>query len=257
MAKTILFSASGRRFAHSTEGVGKTGVVAILKNGPGPMVMLRSDMDGLPVQEKSGQANASTVVVKDLSGREVPVAHACGHDIHMTSLVGTAHQMAARRADWSKLELTVRSESADARKLMLDAITRVTLGLARAAGIAENMLPEIKVTDDPALPVLNDAALSARLKKAWRDKLGNAIFSPTYKRTGMGAEDFVNFTHDPYIPSVYYKIGGSPPALVAACLHGGRPIPSNHSPLFAVVADTAIKAGIETSVVALLELLKK
>ncbi|HEX9171267.1 MAG TPA: M20/M25/M40 family metallo-hydrolase, partial [Telluria sp.] len=84
-----------------TTGVGKTGVVAILKNGPGPMAMLRADMDALPVQEKTGLPYASTVVMKDDSGRMVPVAHACGHDVHMTSLVGTALQMAARRSQWS------------------------------------------------------------------------------------------------------------------------------------------------------------
>jgi metal-dependent amidase/aminoacylase/carboxypeptidase family protein len=76
-----------------TEKVGGTGVVAILKNGPGPLVMMRADMDGLPVLEKSGLPYASTVVQKDPGGREVPVAHSCGHFIHMTSLVGGANLM--------------------------------------------------------------------------------------------------------------------------------------------------------------------
>jgi len=84
-----------------TEGVGGTGVVAILKNGKGPTVMLRADMDGLPVEEKSGLPYASKVVQKDTVGRMSPVAHSCGHDVHMTSLIGTAHQMAARRGEWS------------------------------------------------------------------------------------------------------------------------------------------------------------
>ena len=83
------------------EGVGGTGVVAILKNGPGPMVMMRADMDGLPVQEKSGLPNASTAMQKDTEGKLVPVTHACGHDVHMTSLVGTARHMAAQRGAWS------------------------------------------------------------------------------------------------------------------------------------------------------------
>ncbi len=84
-----------------TTGVGKTGVVALLKNGPGPLVMMRADMDGLPVEEKSGLPYASKVKTKDWDGNEVPVMHACGHDVHITSLVGTARQMIARKADWS------------------------------------------------------------------------------------------------------------------------------------------------------------
>ncbi|PWF44383.1 amidohydrolase [Massilia glaciei] len=367
-----------------TGGVGKTGVVAILRNGPGPMVMLRADMDGLPVLEKSGLSYASKVTQKDDGGREVPVSHACGHDVHMTSMVGTARQMAGRRAEWSgtlmllaqpaeeriggardmmsdnlwqrfgkpdfalalhvasgltagtidvseapysgvdsleiivhglgahgaaphtgkdpvvigaqivmalqtitsrelsprepglitvgsfhagtkgniisdtaKLELTVRSESVAARELLLKAITRVTLNTARAAGIAENMLPEIKVTDDPAPPVLNDPALSERLKAVWRDKLGGDIFSTEYKRGGMGAEDFVNFTSNPYIPSVYFRVGGTSAAEMAQAARSGTAVPSNHSPLFKVVPDVSIKTGVATSVVALLDLLKK
>ena len=84
-----------------TEGVGKTGVVAILKNGPGPMVMMRADMDGLPMLEKSGLPNASKAMQKDMEGNMTPVSHACGHDVHMTSLVGTARRMAADRGSWS------------------------------------------------------------------------------------------------------------------------------------------------------------
>ncbi|MCB1052894.1 MAG: amidohydrolase [Acidobacteria bacterium] len=84
-----------------TEGVGKTGLVAIMKNGPGPLVMMRADMDGLPVEEKSGLTYASKAKQKDLEGREVSVMHACGHDVHMTSLVGTAHQMAKMKDQWS------------------------------------------------------------------------------------------------------------------------------------------------------------
>jgi len=84
-----------------TEGVGGTGVVAVLSNGAGPAVMLRADMDGLPIEEKSGLPYASTVRQVDSHGDERPVMHACGHDVHITALVGTARQMAARRDDWS------------------------------------------------------------------------------------------------------------------------------------------------------------
>lgn len=84
-----------------TEGVGGTGVVAVLRNGEGPTVMFRADMDGLPLREQSGLANASTATQVDADGVEKPVMHACGHDVHITALVGTARQMMARRDNWS------------------------------------------------------------------------------------------------------------------------------------------------------------
>ncbi len=84
-----------------TEKFGGFGVVAVLKNGPGPVVLVRSDMDALPVQEETGLPYASTVRTKDLSARDVPVMHACGHDIHMTVLTGTARMLAALKDRWS------------------------------------------------------------------------------------------------------------------------------------------------------------
>jgi hippurate hydrolase len=84
-----------------TEGVGGTGVVAIMENGPGPTVMMRADMDGLPVEEKSGLENASRAQQKDpITGNTVFTMHACGHDVHITSLVGTARYMAANKDTW-------------------------------------------------------------------------------------------------------------------------------------------------------------
>jgi amidohydrolase len=83
-----------------TEKVGQTGVVGMLKNGDGPVVLVRADMDGLPVQERSGLANASTVRQVGIDGLEMPVMHACGHDVHITSLVGTARQLARMKDRW-------------------------------------------------------------------------------------------------------------------------------------------------------------
>jgi amidohydrolase len=83
-----------------TEKVAQTGVVGVLKNGDGPVVLVRADMDGLPVQERSGLANASTVRQVGVDGLEMPVMHACGHDVHITSLVGTARQLAAMKDRW-------------------------------------------------------------------------------------------------------------------------------------------------------------
>jgi len=83
-----------------TTGIGGTGVVAILRNGTGSTVLLRTDMDALPIEEKTGLPFASQVVVKSASGASTPVMHACGHDIHMSSWFGTAKLMATNRDRW-------------------------------------------------------------------------------------------------------------------------------------------------------------
>jgi len=83
-----------------TTGVGGTGVVGVLSNGTGPTVLLRADMDGLPVLEQTGLPYASTVHAMDASGADVPVMHACGHDMHVTCLLGAAAELAATRDDW-------------------------------------------------------------------------------------------------------------------------------------------------------------
>ncbi|MGI5441709.1 amidohydrolase [Streptomyces shenzhenensis] len=84
-----------------TEKVGGTGVVAVLRRGDGPVVMLRADLDALPVQEKTGLAYASTVKGTDINGNDVPVMHACGHDVHITCLLGAAALLAGPAATWS------------------------------------------------------------------------------------------------------------------------------------------------------------
>lgn len=83
-----------------TTGVGRTGIVGILRNGAGPTVMLRTELDALPVAEKTGASFASSVVTKNLAGATVPVMHACGHDLHMTAWAGTAKWMAEHRQQW-------------------------------------------------------------------------------------------------------------------------------------------------------------
>lgn len=83
-----------------TEKVGGTGVVGVLRNGEGPVVLLRADMDGLPLQERSGLPNASKVRQVGIDGLEMPVMHACGHDVHITSMIGTARQLAALKDRW-------------------------------------------------------------------------------------------------------------------------------------------------------------
>lgn len=81
-------------------GIGGTGVIGILDNGPGPTVLLRADMDALPVLEDTGLPYASSTRATDATGHEVPVMHACGHDAHVTALLGAARLMADGRSNW-------------------------------------------------------------------------------------------------------------------------------------------------------------
>ena len=366
-----------------TEGVGGTGVVAILKNGEGPLVMMRADMDGLPIEEKSGLANASRATQQDpITGNTVFTMHACGHDVHITSLVGTARYMAARKDEWhgtlmlvvqpaeervlgaramreddiwgrfgipdyalafhvssnnvagvinvsegspyagadtvdiiihgvgahgahphrgkdpivlgsqivlalqtlvarelsprdpgvvtvgsfhsgtkhniisdrAHLQLTVRNTSAETRKILLDGIKRIAENMGRVAGLAEDMLPEVIVSKESVPPTINNAALARRLKQAWAAKLGDdaVVDIPT---KGMGAEDFPFFTVDPDITSVYWAIGGTPQEDFDREAAGGEPVPSHHSPLFKILPEPSITAGVESTVVALLALM--
>lgn len=106
-----------------TEGVGKTGVVAVMRNGDGPTVMLRADMDGLPVIEQTGLPYASKRRAVPQSGIETGVMHACGHDTHMAGWVGTAQLLAARRDQWSGtlvMILQPAEEIGEGAKAMLD-----------------------------------------------------------------------------------------------------------------------------------------
>lgn len=365
-----------------TEGVGGTGVVALLKNGDGPLVMVRGDMDGLPVTELSGLPNASTVVTKDWDGNSVGVMHACGHDVHITSLVGTARYMASARDQWSgtlmligqpaeekgpgasammadnlwqrfgkpdyafafhvdadsvagkitvdegspyagsdsidvtifgvgahgayphqgkdpivigaqfinnlqtiisrelaprdagvitvgafhagtkhniiperaDLQLTVRSLNPQVRAQLLAAIERIAIGTARTAGVPEDKLPVVKVGEFAYPPTFNDKQLAQRLTGVLLEKMGEDALIPPAE-TGMGAEDFGFFTTDPYIPSVYFGVGGTPAEDFERAANGGAPVPSHHSPQFKISPAPAVKAGVEATVHALLDLM--
>ncbi|HEY0319499.1 MAG TPA: amidohydrolase [Pyrinomonadaceae bacterium] len=99
------------------------GVVGVMKNGEGPVVLVRADMDALPVEEKTGLPYASKVRVKNDAGLEVGVMHACGHDIHVTSLIGTARMLAALKDQWRGTLVLVgqpAEETIDGAKAMLD-----------------------------------------------------------------------------------------------------------------------------------------
>ena len=366
-----------------TEQVGGTGVVAIMENGAGPLVMMRADMDGLPVEEKSGLPNASRAQQRDpITGNVVPVMHACGHDVHITSLVGTARQMVARKDEWSgtlmlivqpaeervlgarnmrkdnlwerfgtpdyalafhvsaprpagkiiapegpayagadtvdiivhgvgahgasphrgrdpivigsqivvalqtlvarelpprspgvvtvgsfhsgtkhniisdkaHLQLTVRNTNVDTRDILLKGIERIAVNVGRAAGLTEDLLPEVIVSEESVPPTVNDVQLARRLRAAWSEAMGeDALYDDPPK--GMVAEDFPIFAADPDIPMMYWDIGGTLQEDFDAEEAGGPMVASHHSPLFKIAPEPSVRAGVESTVVALLELL--
>ena len=106
-----------------TEKVGKTGVVAVMRNGPGPVLMIRADMDGLPLVEQTGLPFASKLRAVARSGVETGVMHGCGHDTHMTAWLGTARRLAAMKDRWSGtlvMILQPGEETGEGAKAMLD-----------------------------------------------------------------------------------------------------------------------------------------
>ncbi|HZP62761.1 MAG TPA: amidohydrolase [Terriglobales bacterium] len=139
-----------------TEHVGGTGLVAILKNGAGPTVMLRTELDALPVEEKTGLPYASKVHTKDDAGQDVGVMHACGHDVHMASLLGTAEIMAQHKSDWHGTLMLVGQPAEEtitgAKAMIADGfMTRFPKPDAAVALHVGNLLPAGKVGIVPGI----------------------------------------------------------------------------------------------------------
>ncbi|MCS6952606.1 MAG: amidohydrolase [Bryobacterales bacterium] len=130
-----------------TTGVGGHGVVGVMRNGRGPTVMVRTDMDALPVTEKTGLPYASTVRTRDAAGREVGVMHACGHDMHMTVFVGTARLLARLKDRWRGTVLLVAQPAEE-------------LGSGAAAMLNDGLFTRFP-RPDYALALHVDAALEA------------------------------------------------------------------------------------------------
>lgn len=109
-----------------TEKVGNTGVVGVLTNGTGPTLLVRADMDGLPIKESTGVPYASSDVVKDLSGKDQPAMHGCAHDAHVTGFIGTARVLVALRDQWAGTLVMVAQPAeeiaAGARAMLADGL---------------------------------------------------------------------------------------------------------------------------------------
>ena len=166
---------------------------------------------------------------------------------------GTKHNIISDRAH---LQLTVRNTSDATRQVLLDGIVRIAENMGRVAGLPEDKLPEVIISNESVPPVVNDAPLVRRLRSAWIDGMGEAsvVDIPT---KGMGAEDFPFFTQDPEISSVYWAIGGTPQEDFDTEAAGGPPVPSHHSPLFKISPEPSVTAGVESTVLALKTLMQE
>jgi amidohydrolase len=137
-----------------TEHIGKfedgskaNGIVAVFENGPGPRLLIRTELDALPVEERTGLDYASKVKATDMQGQQVSVMHACGHDIHMTVALGTARELASRKADWHGTVMLVgqpAEETIDGARAMLSD------GLYERFGRPDFVLSEHDSADYPA-----------------------------------------------------------------------------------------------------------
>lgn len=187
-----------------------------------------------------------TVVSRELAPREAGV-------ITVGSFhAGTKHNIIS---DQAHLQLTVRNDNLETRQILLTAIARIAENMGRVAGLPEDLLPQVTVSEHSVPPTVNDVQLTRRLRTAWASALGEDVFYEA-KRKGMGAEDFPFFTTDPHIASTYFAVGGTPQSDFDAELAGGPPVPSHHSPLFKVNGEESVRLGVEATVVALRDLLQ-
>lgn len=160
-----------------TEHVGGTGIVAVMKNGAGPTVMLRTELDALPVEEKTGLPYASHVTAKDPTGATVPVMQACGHDLHMSSLYGTAEILAHSKDSWHGTLMLVGQPAEEtisgARAMLKDGLfTRFPKPDFGIALHDTNYVPAGKISITPG--IMNSNADSLRVTIYGRGGHGSA-----------------------------------------------------------------------------------
>ena len=165
---------------------------------------------------------------------------------------GTKHNIISDRAE---LQLTVRANDEATRRQLLTAIPRMAKGIARANGVAEDRLPEVKVSE--GTPTTNNTpALSQRLRPALARALGEGVVVPFHQES-MGAEDFTYFVQPEFgIQGFYFQVGGTPKAMLDAARAGGPPVASHHSPLFKIDPESSVRLGTEAMTAAVLELLQ-
>jgi hippurate hydrolase len=366
-----------------TKDYGGHGVVGVLKNGIGPTVMVRTDLDALPIQEQTGLSYASKARQKDRDGKETFAMHACGHDIHMTVFTGTARRLVANKALWSgtlimigqpaeersggakamlkqglftefprpdynlaihvsadleagtigaasgfamanvdsvdiivkgqsghgaypqntkdpivlsaqiiqslqtivsrelsplepavvtvgsihggsqhniisnqvKMQLTLRSYSTDVRNHTIEAIKRMTANLGRAAGLPEELLPQVIILDEHTPAAYNEPKLTAKMVGLFESLIGrkNVIeLGPE-----MVGEDFGRYGQvEPKIPSLMYRLGTVNSKDFAKSKAGKLRLPTLHSADFAPDPKPTILTGVNTMTNAVLNIMK-
>lgn len=154
-------------------------------------------------------------------------------------------------ADTARLDITVRANTEETRYYLLEAIERVAVNTARAAGIPEELLPRVIVREDGAPTTTNDAALARRVRSAMEAGMPADAFVE-FQQLDMGSEDFPDLVNvDPPIPSVYFVVGGTPPDRLAS-----GDWAETHSGLFRIEPRESITAGVEAMTLAALELLR-
>ena len=177
-----------------TTGVGGTGVVAILKNGAGPTVMLRTELDALPMQEKTGLPFASTATTRNDAGDVVPVAHMCGHDLHMSAWVGTAELMVRNKMQWHGTLMLVGQP---AEEIVSGASAMLKDGLFTRFPKPDYALG---VHDEPSLP----AGVIGFRAGAFR-AASNSVEVTVYGKGGHGA--YPHTTVDPVVLAARIVLG--------------------------------------------------
>jgi amidohydrolase len=203
-----------------TTKVGGTGVVAILRNGSGPVVMLRTELDALPIEEKTGLPFASKAKALNSEGKMVPVAHACGHDLHMTGWYGTAKIMASRRNKWHGTLMLVGQPAEE--------ITRGAAAMLADGLFTRFPKPDFAISmhDEPSLPS-GKVGFHAGFFRASSDSVEVTIFG----RGGHGAKP--QLTVDPIVLAARAILGIqtivsretdplSPAVVTIGSIHGGN-----------------------------------
>ncbi len=220
-----------------TEKVGGTGVVAILSNGAGQTVMLRTELDALPVQEKTGLPYASTAHTKDDAGHDVPVMHACGHDIHMAAWVGAATIMAQTKKDWHGTLILIAQPAEErgmgAKAMVADGLfTRFPKPDVGVALHGSNLLPAGKVGVTPEYAYSNSDTLNITVYgKGGHGARPDTTVDPIViaARVVLALQTIVSREikpGDPAVITVGYIQGGTKPNIIPDEVHLGLSVRS-------------------------------
>ncbi len=241
-----------------SEGIGRHGVVGVLRNGPGPVVLLRAELDALPILEQTGLPYQSTQYMEDWWGRRQPVMHACGHDMHMANLMGAEEIHAGKPgSDWvSHLDIVLDVKAYDPaiRTKLIDGIKEVVEREASDSGA--NKAPEI-TTSVRAPLTSNDATLPDQLQIVFSGFFGSQ--NVLNDLPSHPCEDFSRLATAVDAPYVFWWIGRADPADLRRAREEGRlldAIPIEQSPFNAPLIYPTLETGIHAFSLAALSVLR-